>query len=71
MYTVNFAPERGKVKIHSVCNFEPHGADVYLTQLLITIQLLDLSIKIYDLIHYGKILQMRSKPSRLDLVEIL
>ena len=67
MYTVNFAPLRGKkdnnsFRIHSVCSFEPHGADVYLTQLLISIQLLDLSIKIYDLVHYGK-LSIFNKPS--------
>ena len=34
--------------LNRVCSFEPHGGDVYATQILLSIQFIDVAVKVVD-----------------------
>jgi hypothetical protein len=60
MYSIYFdtgEPLKGKqgktniskaLTLNRVCAFEPHGADVYATQMLLSIQFIDVAVKVVD-----------------------
>lgn len=61
MYSIYFdtgEPLKGKqgptgiskaLSLNRVCAFEPHGGDVYATQILLSIQFIDVAVKVVDL----------------------